>query len=182
MRSEIVMARKRTRNAEIERIVDDVLQQHRITHPPVPIELIARSLGAELRYHPYDGELSGMLFQDGSRTVIGVNSLHHPNRQRFTIAHECGHMFLHRSQEMFIDRGSIRFNRDAKSAEGSDVHEMDANQFAAEILMPRKFLERDVAEMSTDIEDEAAIIELAKKYRVSQQALLWRINRLFDAT
>ena len=39
----------------------------------------------------------GMLVRDeGKGTVmIGVNSLHHLHRQRFTIAHECGHLVLH---------------------------------------------------------------------------------------
>jgi Zn-dependent peptidase ImmA (M78 family) len=48
--------------------------------------------------------------------------------------------------------------------------------------MPRKFLEKDIADMTADIEDEAAISELAKKYKVSQQALPWRINNLFNAS
>jgi Zn-dependent peptidase ImmA (M78 family) len=176
------MRRPRSRRNEIEYVVAELLRRHNITHPPVPVELIARSLGANLSYHPYEGELSGMLFHDSNRTVIGINSLHHPNRQRFTIAHECAHLLLHKNQEVFIDRGSIRFNRDAKSAEGSDAHEIEANRLAAELLMPRKFLEKDIADMTTDIEDEAAITELAKKYKVSQQALLWRINNLFNAS
>jgi len=82
---------------------------------------------------------------------------------------------------MFIDRGSIKYNRDAKSAEGTDIKEIDANQFAAELLMPKRFLQRDLENIAMDVEDETAIEELAKKYKVSLQALAWRINRLFGA-
>jgi Zn-dependent peptidase ImmA (M78 family) len=174
------MARMRT-NAEIERVVADLLQRHRISQPPVPVDEIVRALGAQLRYVPYEGELSGMLYQEKNSPLIAINSLHHPNRQRFTIAHECGHMLLHGDQEMFIDRGSIKYNRDAKSAEGTNNKEIEANRFAAELLMPRKFLEKDLANMALDVEDESTINELAKKYKVSLQALAWRINRLFGA-
>jgi Zn-dependent peptidase ImmA (M78 family) len=90
-------------------------------------------------------------------------------------------MLLHGDQEMFIDRGSIKYNRDAKSAEGTNNKEIEANRFAAELLMPRKFLEKDLANMALDVEDESTINELAKKYKVSLQALAWRINRLFGA-
>jgi hypothetical protein len=96
------MRRPRSKHNAIEYIVAELLRRHNITHLPVPVELIARSLGANLSYHPYEGELSGMLFHDSNRTVIGINSLHHPNPQRFTIAHECAHLLLHKSQEVFM--------------------------------------------------------------------------------
>ena len=60
---------------------------------PIPVERIAKSLGAQVRYSPLDEELSGMVFIKDGIPIIGVNSLHHPNRQRFTIA-----LFL------FVDR------------------------------------------------------------------------------
>lgn len=174
------MPRMRT-NAEIERIVVDLLRQHKITQPPVPVDQIVRELGAQIRLVPYDGELSGMLYQEKGNALIAINSLHHSNRQRFTIAHECGHMLMHHDQEMFVDRGSIKYNRDAKSGEGTDIKEIEANRFAAELLMPKKFLERDLANMAIDVEDEAAVGQLAKKYKVSLQALAWRIANLFGA-
>jgi uncharacterized protein DUF955 len=62
---------------------------------PVPADRIARSLGARLCYSPLDQELSGFVFIKNGVPIIGVNSLHHPNRQRFTIAHELGHLQLH---------------------------------------------------------------------------------------
>jgi Zn-dependent peptidase ImmA (M78 family) len=64
--------------------------------PSVPVEQIAESYGIELRYEPAEQELSGALIRKGRKeVVIGVNSSHHPNRQRFTIAHEIAHFLLH---------------------------------------------------------------------------------------
>lgn len=47
--------------------------------------------------------------------------------------------------------------------------------------MPKRVLERDLESFAIDVEDETAIEELAKKYKVSLQAFAWRINRLFGA-
>ena len=67
-----------------------------IAEIPVPVEKIAKSLGARVRFSPffYD-ELSGFVFIKDGVPIIGVNSLHHLNRQRFTIAHEIAHLQLH---------------------------------------------------------------------------------------
>ena len=61
-------------------MVEALLEAERVGKPPVPVERIARSLGAHVRYAPFEGELAGMLIRDepGRGVVIGVNSLHHP--------------------------------------------------------------------------------------------------------
>ena len=66
-----------------------------IAEAPVPVEQIARRLGAQVTYEGFDGDISGMLFRDEGRAVIGVNSRHAPTRQRFTVAHEIGHLEMH---------------------------------------------------------------------------------------
>ena len=49
----------------------------------------------------------------------------------------------------------------------------------AELLMPAHLLERDRAEIDVvDLEDEDVIRELADRYRVSAQALTFRLNYL----
>jgi len=109
--------------------------------------------------------------------MIGVNSLHHPNRQRFTIAHELGHIQLHRpliESEIHLDKGSLK--RDALSAQGIDPHEIEANTFAAELLMPQMLLEAVLGERSIDLEDEDAIASLAKRFRVSDAAMRFRFE------
>lgn len=155
-----------------------VLREGGVHTPPVPVEDIARRLGAELRYSPYEGELSGMVYRDGDRIVVGVNSLHHPNRQRFTIAHEIGHLLLHRGKEVHIDR-TFRVNlRDDVSSKAVDQEEIQANRFAAELLMPRGMLIEDLKTQQIDYENEEALGELAKRYRVSLQAMTFRLANL----
>ena len=72
----------------------------------------------------------------------GVNSLHAPVRQRFTIAHELGHAVLHAREGIHLDQAfRLRF-RDQTSAMAIDPEEIDANSFAAELLMPADELNR----------------------------------------
>jgi len=155
-----------------------LLQDHRVERPPVPVDHIAEALGARIRYSPFDGELAGMLIRDNDKTVIGVNSLHHINRQRFTIAHECGHLLLHKGKDVHIDR-SFRVNRrDEVSSQAIDPEEIEANRFAAELLMPYDMIMNDLVAYDIDIEDEEQLKELAGKYQVSVQALTHRITNL----
>ena len=65
----------------------DLLSRLKITTAPTPVEKIAKELGAQIRFAPFDEEISGMLHVKEGTIVIGDNALHHPNRQRYTIAH-----------------------------------------------------------------------------------------------
>ena len=150
---------------------------------PVPIERVAKSLGARLSFSPLDEELSGMVFFKEGVPIIGVNSLHHPNRQRFTIAHEIAHLYLHRDQitnAVHVDKqfAELILKRDAVSATGTERFEVEANQFAAALLVPRSVLGEQLKSTPIDIEDETALEQLAKSFRVSKSTLQYRIRNL----
>lgn len=69
--------------------------------------------------------------------------------------------------------------RDARTSAGVDDDEIEANRFAAELLMPRDFLEADLRALGPIyLDDERAIANLAKKYRVSPQAMAIRLSSL----
>ncbi len=160
----------------VTRKVQEVLSQARISSPPVDVVQIAHARNLEVRSGPLPDDLSGFLIREHKRTVIGVNSLHPKTRQRFTIAHELGHYFMH-PRENFVDRQLIFF-RDMRSRMATDVREIEANQFAAELLMPEALLFRSVGKRMIDLEDEKAIAHLAKNFGVSTQALTFRLANL----
>ena len=165
--------------------VHDLLTRFGVRVPPVPVDKIAKGLGAQLRFSPLDQELAGMIYISENKPIIGVNSLQHPNRQRFTIAHEIAHLELHGhliSGKVHVDKDfPVQFaglNRDATSALGTEKIEVEANRFAAELLMPTEFLIQALTSKPFDIDDEGPLDELAKKFRVSRQALEYRIRNL----
>ena len=129
---------------------------------PVPVDRIARSLGARLRYSTLDQELSGFVFINNGVPMIGVNSLHHPNRQRFTIAHELGHLQLHPefiTTTVHVDKQVTEsvLKRDTSSGSGTQRLEVDANQFPAALLMPGFILDELLERSPIDIEDGSAM-------------------------
>ena len=159
---------------KIRETVEALLKQNRIHKPPVPVERIAASLGLDVRSAPLDGDLSGVLVRNEGEVYIGVNSLHHRNRRRFTIAHELGHFALHSGIRMHVDR-DFRVNwRDDDSSKAVDPEEMEANRFAAELLMPTNFLLKDIEELKRL--DRGTVDLLARRYRVSPQAMRIRLG------
>ena len=146
----------------------------------VDVKAIALLQGSIVVEEPNDEtDFSGFLFKSNdSPPIIGVNSRHAPSRKRFTIAHELGHLLLHAQSGVHVDEAVVQM-RDRKASEGTDEQEMEANRFAAELLMPRRFLEEDLQSMGAiHADSEQAITGLAKRYGVSPQAMAIRLSSL----
>lgn len=155
-----------------------LLDRFEVTAPAVPVDRIARGLGADLRFLAYDGELAGMLARNaGARPIIGVNSRHSKARQRFTIAHELGHLILH-EVDVHIDRDFRVMRRDGNSSTASDPLEIEANRFAAELLMPYDMMAAEFTDHGVDMEHMEEVGRLARRYGVSVQAMMHRIANL----
>jgi len=66
--------------------------------------------------------------------------------------------------------------RKADSSGGVDWLEVEANRFAAELLIPTKFLTRDLD--SLDQIDRHTIVVLSSRYSVSKDAMKFRLTNL----
>lgn len=166
---------------ELGRRATALLEQCGVTGVPVPVERIAKSLGASVRYSPLHDELSGMIYITNQGPIIGVNSHHHPNRQRFTVAHEVAHLVLHQdliADQVHVDKRFPVLMRNASSATGTERMEIEANQFAAELLMPSGPLKAMLNKRGFDIDDDGPLKMLASRFRVSRQALEFRIRSI----
>jgi Zn-dependent peptidase ImmA (M78 family) len=114
--------------------------------------------------------------------VIGVNASHPSARRRFTIAHELGHVLLLAHDDLHVD-GKLML-RDATSSQGNDRREIEANAFAAELLMPVEMLRHEIVlRGGIDLDDDRDVGGLARIFGVSVQALLIRLSdRAFVVT
>jgi Zn-dependent peptidase ImmA (M78 family) len=149
---------------------------------PVPVERIIKAKNIVLQYAPLDEDLSGMAYIKDGVGIIGINALHHPNRQRFSAAHELAHHQLHEREirkAVHVDRGFRMLLRDDVSSQGVDPLEIEANAFASELLMPNEFLMTALRASGLDIEDDAGIEALARKFRVSSSAMRYRLAGRF---
>lgn len=173
------------KNEHIRKAVETLLREAGVKSPPVPVEKIARLRAAEIRYVSFEGDMSGLLAREGDGYLIGVNALDAKTRQRFTIAHELGHLELGHleqcgEQEILVDRHFKVMLRDETSSQASDPMEIEANAYAAELLMPTSMLiaERELRSSGIDYEDDALVQALAIRYKVSRQAMTFRLANL----
>lgn len=96
--------------------------------------------------------------------IIAINKNQHENSKRFTVGHELGYYFLKHNQHRHI------YHLDVLEAGKIDLIELEANQFAAELLMPTYILKEDLKNNVGDIQT------LATKYKVSTLAMGWKIS------
>lgn len=162
----------------------ELLRKYQVLAPPVPVEEIARGEGAQIARHRFDGWESGFILRDGRQIIIGVNTRTSRRRQRFTIAHEVGHLVLHEGA-LIVDH-AVRVNwRDEVSGMATDVEEIQANSFAAELLMPRDFVIDSVVKYidgagssNRPMSHEDLIARLAREFDVSAEAMGYRLINL----
>jgi Zn-dependent peptidase ImmA (M78 family) len=169
------MTFQRQRQAAAER-AEALLESIGAKTLPVPVDSIARQCKVAVQYITLDDEISGMSFIKNGAAVIVVNAVHHPNRQRFTLAHELAHHVLHEdylTKNVHVDTAVLQ--RNEKSSEGTDVKEVEANTFAAELLMPRALLKRFGR---VDANDDAKIAEIARQFKVSPTAMAIRLENI----
>jgi len=167
------------RRAELA--AERLLADHGITGPPIAVEALARSNGiVVVRRRFEDADVSGILLRNRDRHVIGVNSAHAPPRQRFTIAHELGHWALHPGREIILDV-PVRVNlRDKTSSMATDLEEIEANAFAATLLMPGQMLRDQLNRLPAGRRRELDVTAaaLSKIFKVSISALHFRLINL----
>lgn len=167
------MTQSRVRYNKIKQLTAKVLADGGILAPAVPITDIIRRYGVEIRLGAL-GEVSGLFARNSSGGIIGVNKDQSPLRQRFTLAHEFGHFLLHQDLESHADTDfRIRY-RNAASSAATDVEEIEANFFAASILMPRPFL--DNVRAWNALGDDEEVSKLAMLFEVSQHAMSLRLS------
>jgi hypothetical protein len=141
-------------------------QYHPSLDLPIPIEHIIE-FDLKLRIHPVHDMykiLRESAFLGQSRKVIYVDEYQYDNfieKYRFTLAHEVGHYFLHKSlyaeisfnsEQEYIEWIQSRPNQEL------NWYEAQANWFAAQLLVPREVLKKkciDLLESNREIYSES---------------------------
>lgn len=133
---------RRTNDTPVKLNVDSMLQiarsQNLFNDYSLDIKKLIKSQGLDLKYlDNMSPDVSGALKNVNGVWTIYVNQKHSSNRQRYTIAHELGHYCLHKDFiKEFNDTTFFRKEKDWTS------REYEANQFAANLLMPKENVER----------------------------------------
>ncbi len=135
---------------------------------PLNIEKIIREHNIEICKEDMDYDISGYIEKRETKWVIGVNKYHSPQRQRFTLAHEFAHYVLH----SHIVRNQK--HEDLSLFRSNEVNpiEIEANDFAGELLIPNEEFKTFIREGIKKIGD------LADKFNVSISAVRYKAYKL----
>jgi Zn-dependent peptidase ImmA (M78 family) len=139
---------------------------------PVPVGAICSMLGIKANFSKMQNNESGKICKEDEQYSIFVNEKDHPLRQRFTVAHELGHYCLHKDT---LDTNGEILERNDYSSEGIDEKEIQANAFAAELLMPQIYFLEKYSELKL-------IKDLASYFLVSELAINTRLINLGKMT
>lgn len=134
------------------------------------IERLCKGRGVHVTYQKLKN-LEGFLLRP--QRLIGVrNDIPEVGRSRFTIAHELGHWEMHPHLDQF------------QACTATDIHgyrgsseEIEANTFAAELLMPDFILTEQLRFLSPTVD---TIIKLATRFRMSLTATAVRLCEYTD--
>jgi Zn-dependent peptidase ImmA (M78 family) len=113
--------------------------------------------------------VAGCCWRDGDRVMLWVNGSDAPARQRFTLAHELGHVRCGHDGaipvETFVTLGG----------KATDAREIQANAFAAELLAPAAGVRGMVDGADPGLEE---VVRIAARFGISTIAALYRLNSL----
>lgn len=132
--------------------------------------LIAGKYGIDIFLSDFDGDSSVagvFLKREFNKPTILVNSNDPSFRQRFTIAHELGHFFLHSDKEHDVFYRKQTFNLNDQNPS----EEIEANKFAAALLMPED-------QVRLFWRGDKSFFELARLFDVSELAFQYRLKNL----
>src|SRR6266404_2150109 len=161
--------------ADIEKKASQILRLHGLFSIPVDVVTLANREGILVHNAKFsDDNLSGMVAKRGETVTILVNQTDVPFRKRFSIAHELGHHFLHLLHDGdFVDTELDLF-RDMEDPDRDTLSkraEVQANQFAAALLMPEELVR-------TEWQQTKNVAQLARRFNVSEEAIGIRLSRL----
>ena len=137
----------------------------------VDLKGIADKLEIKVIEHPFSDDISGVFFKKDNKLFLGVNSNHHEHRQRFTIAHEIGHYILHSTEVLHLHTMECE-KVYLRADNSSGLNEVEANHFAAELLIPEKLIVKCIEN------DIRSIKDLAARFNVSEDAMRYRLTNL----
>ena len=161
---------------KLEKQAEKLVQQAGIKTIPVPVEAVAKHLDIKIDEADLGDDCSGILIREGDSAVIGVHADHHEHRKRFTIAHEIAHYTLHK-REAYIDQFHIDL-RSNNPGSATKQEEDEANRFAGALLMPADQVRKAFAAQRVDPSRDDEIPEMAKRFKVSVQAMTKRLMHL----
>lgn len=161
-----------SRRGNIEAI--KFLKELGLKHPTeLSIEEIAISQGAFVEMTELEG-CEGRIVFDEDEAIISVNSkITYPPKRRYVIGHEIGHFRMHKN----LTPGYIDNEKSLSEWYAKGQHELEANTFASELLLPQNLVSPLFKGRRFNLE---LIYEVAEEFQTSVTSTLLRYRDLGD--
>jgi len=145
-----------------------------IKHPnDLPIEDIAYSQGAFIENNDLEGCEGRIVFDNDEAIVTIDKKINYEPKRRFIIAHELGHFRMHKNlNPCFIDN-----EHTLNEWYATGIHELEANCFSAELLMPEVIIRPLFKGRKFNLD---IIYEVSEEFKTSITATLLRYRELGD--
>ena len=156
---------KRYSIAQLEAMAQIALCEASFNNKNVDVVELANLLGYSVFQADFENDIAGKVEKNSNEAIIYINRNDKPERQRFTIAHEIGHILLHHNNNQDIDFIDYR-NKGEYSQK-----EFEADNFPAALLMPK---DRSI-ELWNNLND---VDDFARAISVSRAAASIRLMNL----
>lgn len=144
----------------------------------IPMDIFVSALGATLIKEPLD-RCDGKIIRGHKKTLIKINSnIPYEERVRFSIAHEIGHFLLHEKLEVHNEtHNTLTWFKDAEKQAQMGIQELEANEFASELLMPKKlFIKECIGEPFSP----QLLERISKRFKTSITSIVYKYCKIKD--
>lgn len=151
----------------------EILINEQVTELPVMVGKLCRQMGIAVRYYCPNDESDGFSTLVNDRVCIFVSEKCGKERQRFTVAHELGHILLgHLGKYELVNR--------EPSAKDNPI-EQAANVFASRLLAPACVLWALDARTPEEISELCQISRQSAEFRAKRMELLWERGKFLSS-
>jgi Zn-dependent peptidase ImmA (M78 family) len=153
-----------------------VIKDYKLTEVPTDLSKIFQNLG--LKYIELDDpkDIDGAILEIDNKPSIAVLNKAKPiQRQRFTLAHELAHIFLHHKERDTYDPEAQR-DLPEDVEQGKPPSEIEADAFASELLIPFDQIKNFEKEIN-NVEKIAGIFQVSKQAMTLAIMNYWKYSR-----
>lgn len=154
----------------INQLAEEVVKVYDIQIPINNIENVVEKLGG----YVYEDNLKSGFYEGRIRRTekhhkfeIFIPENQYQERKKFTIAHELGHLFLHMGYEIDDELWANQLDKEYYRR-GSSEEELQANEFAAALLMPKHLYKKTMDKYTEN--GEVNTRKIAEFFGVSELA------------
>jgi Zn-dependent peptidase ImmA (M78 family) len=159
------------------KIAKKVIKDYKLTELPTELTKVFQKLGLKyIELNEPEGIDGAIIEIENKPSIAYLNKAKPIPRQRFTLAHELGHIFLKHSKRDFYNAEESREIGDEETDHAKPPQEKEADAFASELLIPNDKLKQYEADIN-NIDKLSSIFQVSKEAMTIAVMNYWKYSR-----